>query len=133
MENSAETLVVAGTLVMTYGFLLGFAFAQARMKGPAAPRALVNNHLEALMGGTALLALSLAAGFSTLDEGLELVAAWLLVLGVVAAVAGGTLNWLQKVEDSFAAKSPGFYLQSAAGPAISAGGILMSVGVLMGL
>ena len=51
----------------------------------------------------------------------------------VGAVAGGTLNWLMKTEDAFAQKPLGFFLQSAAGPAISAGGVLMSIGVLMAL
>jgi hypothetical protein len=133
VEGSAEVLLVVGTLVLTYGFLLGIPFARARMKGPSAPRSLVNNHLEAMMGGSALIALSLAAGYSTLDKGFEQVAAWLLAIGVVAAVGGGTLNWLMKTEDAFAEKPPGFYLQSASGPAISAGGVLMSIGVLMAL
>ena len=132
MEGSVEVLIVAGTLITTYGFLLGIPFARARMRGPA-PRSLVNNHLEAMIGGAVLIALSVAAGYSTLDKGFELTAAWLLAIGVALAVAGGTLNWLMKTEDAFAQKPPGFYLQSASGPAISAGGVLMSIGVLMGL
>ena len=104
--------------------------AQARMKSPTAPRHLVNTHLEALMAGPALLGLSLAASFSTLGSGLERIAAWLLVAGSVSTLTGGTLNWLQKVDDPFVAKKPGFYLQAIGGPVLLVGGILLTLGVL---
>ena len=130
MERSAEVLLVGGTLVLLYGFILGIPMAQARMKSPAAPRHLVNTHLETLMAGPALLGLSLAASFSTLGSGLERIAAWLLVLGAVSTLSGGTLNWLQKVDDPFVAKKPGFYLQAVGGPVLLVGGVLLTLGVL---
>ncbi len=133
METSVETLIVAGTLVLLYGFLLGVPMAQARMAGPAAPRHLVTAHMEALIGGAILLALSIAASFSTLGKGFELLAVWLLIAGVVASLVGGTMNWLGKVDDQFAAKSPGFLLQAAGGPAIVLGGLLLTFGVLKAL
>lgn len=130
MERSAEVLLVGGTLVLLYGFILGVPMAQARMKSPTAPRHLVNTHLEALMAGPALLGLSLAASFSTLGSGLERLAAWLLVAGAVSTLSGGTLNWIQKTEDPFAAKTPGFYLQAIGGPVLLVGGVLLTLGVL---
>ena len=130
MERSAEVLLVGGTLVLLYGFILGVPMAQARMKSPTAPRHLVNTHLEALMAGPALLGLSLAASFSTLGSGLERLAAWLLVAGAVSTLSGGTLNWIQKTEDAFAAKTPGFYLQAVGGPVLLVGGVLLTLGVL---
>ena len=130
MESSAEVLLVGGTLVLLYGFMLGVPMAQARMKSPTAPRHLVNTHLEALIAGAALLGLSLAATFSTLTKNLELFAAWLLVAGPVATLLGGTLNWRMGTDDPFTAKSPGFYLQAAGGPLLIAGGLLLPVGVL---
>lgn len=42
METSVQTLIVAGTLVLLVGFLLGFPMARARMAAPNAPRHLVN-------------------------------------------------------------------------------------------
>ncbi len=130
METSGETLIVAGTLVLLYGFLLGIPMARARMAGPTAPRHLVNAHMEALIGGAILLALSFAAAYSTLASGLEILAAWLVIAGVVASLAGGTLNWLAGVDDQFASRSPGFMLQAAGGPAVVLGGLLFSFGVL---
>ena len=130
METSTETLIVAGTLVLTVGFLLGMPLARARMASPTASRHLVNTHLEALIAGGALLALSLAASYSTIAEAAEVVAAWLLIGGVSASLAGGVLNWLSDTEDQFAARTPGFLLQAISGPAIVVGGLLLSVGVL---
>jgi hypothetical protein len=104
--------------------------AQARMKSPQAPRHLVNTHLEGLMSGAALLGLSFAAVFSTLTKNLELLAAWLIVAGVTSTMLGGTLNWRMEVDDPFAAKSPGFYLQAVGGPVLLLGMILLTIGVL---
>ena len=114
-DVAVKVLITGGTLVLLYGFFLGFPMAQARMKGPEAPRQLVNVHLEALMSGAALLGLSIAAEFSTLASGWEQVAAWLLVGGVAATLLGGTLNWLMKVTDAFAAKPPGSSFRASAG------------------
>lgn len=133
MEGSAEVLLVGGTLVLLFGFVLGLPMAQARMKSPSAPRHLVTTHLEALMSGAALLGLSLAASYSDLNSNLELVSAWLLVGGVAATLSGGTLNWLQQVGDPFAEKPPGFLLQSVGGPVMLVGGVLLAVGVLMAI
>jgi hypothetical protein len=133
MEGSAKVLLVGGTLVLLYAFALGIPMAQARMKAPQAPRHLVNTHLEGLMAGAALLGLSFAAVFSTLTRGLELPAAWLLVGGVTSTLVGGTLNWRMEVDDPFAAKSPGFYLQAVGGPVLLLGMILLTIGVLKAL
>lgn len=130
VERSAEALLVAGTLILVYGFILGVPMAQARMKSPTAPRHLVNTHLEALMAGAALLGLSFAASFSTLGSGLERIAAWLLVAGTVSTLAGGTVNWRTQADDQFAARSAGFYLQAAGGPMVLVGGVLLAMGVL---
>jgi hypothetical protein len=130
MEGSAEALLVAGTLVLTSAFLLGIPMARERMKAPTAPRHLVNTHLEGLMAGAALLGLSVAANYSTQAKGLELMAAWLLIGGVAASLAGGTTNWLMGTGDPFAARSPGFLLQAVSGPAMLAGAVLLSIGVL---
>jgi len=133
MDTSFKILVTAGALVLAYGFLLGIPMAQARMKAAAAPRQLVNNHLEALIGGAVLIALAVAIDFSTLSTGLETTAAWLLSIAVGLAVVGGTLNWLQRVDDAFASRSPGFYLQSLSGPLNLAGIGLVVMGVLKAL
>ena len=133
MEHSVKVLIVGGVAILTYGFLLGFAMGRARMRAPQAPKALVDVHLEALIQGAILLGLSVAASFSTLPSGLEGTAAWLLIIGGTLALAGGTLNWLQKVEDAFKARPPGFLLQAVGGPVSVLGILLMLVGVLKAL
>ena len=133
MEYSVKVLIVGGMIVLTYGFLLGFPMSQERRKAPQAPRHLVNVHLESLIQGAVLLGLAVAASFSTLSKGVESVTAWLLVLGGSSAIAGGTLNWLQKVEDPFKSRSPGFLLQAVGGPVSVVGIVLMLVGVLKAL
>ena len=133
METSVKILIVTGVLVLTYGFLLGIPMGQARMKAPQAPRHLVNTHLEALIMGAILLGLSVAASFSTLPSGLENTAAVLLAVAGVVSLAGSTLNWQQKVDDPFAARSPGWPMQAASGPVNIVGIVLILIGVLKAL
>lgn len=130
METSIEVLTVAGTLALTCGLLLGIPLAAVRMRSPTASRHLVHAHIEALVAGAALLALSIAAGYSTLADGAETLAAWLLTAGVAASLAGGTLNWLMGSGDQFAERTPGYYLQAVSGPLMVIGGLLLSAGVL---
>jgi hypothetical protein len=132
-ETAVKILIVAGTIVLTYGFALGLPMAQARMKSATAPRHLVNVHLEALMAGATLLGLSIAIAFGTLPDGWEIAAAWMLALGVASTLLGGTLNWLMGAGDAFAEKTPGFYLQSLGGPLVLAGGVILVVSVFKGL
>lgn len=133
MESAVKVLLVAGVLVLVYGFGLGVPMARERSKAPQASRHLVNTHLEALIFGGILVALASALSFSTLRNGIELVAAWLLVAGAVLSLAGGTLNWLEKVDDPFAARSRGFMLQAASGPLSVIGILLVAIGVLKAL
>ncbi len=133
MESAIKVLVVAGTLSLTYGFLLGIPMARARMAAPQAPRHLVNTHLEALIAGAILLALTAAISFSTLAEGLETTAAVLVAVAVGLSTAGGTANWLQRIDDPFKERSPGFYLQAASGPINVLGIVIILIGVLKGL
>lgn len=133
METSVKILVVSGTLILTYGFLLGFAMGRARMGSAQAPRHLVTTHLEALILGAILLGLTVALELSTLPRGVEVAAAILVVAGGGLAVAGGTANWLQKVGDPFAERSPGWLLQAASGPLSVAGIVLVAAGAVGGV
>jgi hypothetical protein len=133
VETSGKILVTVGTLLLVYAFLTGFAMARARMTAAVAPRNLVNLHMESLVGGGILVALTVAMTFAKLPSGLANLTATLLAAGVVSAVAGATLNWQQDIEDAFASKPVGFYLQSAAGPLNVAGIVLLAIGVLRAL
>ena len=133
MDTSLKVLIVAGTAVLAYAFALGVPMALARQKAPVAPRHLVNAHMEGLIGGGILLALTAAVSFADLPSGLATTAAVLVSAGVVSALAGGTLNWRQGIDDPFAARSPGFMLQSAAGPLNLVGIAIILIGVLAAL
>ncbi len=133
MEASLKVLVVAGVLVLVYGFFLGIPMAKARSAAAQAPRHLVNTHLEALIAGGILLGLTAALSFSTLPRGLELTAAILVTAGVVLSLLGGTINWLEKTDDPFTPRSRGFMLQAASGPASLIGIVLVAIGVLKAL
>jgi hypothetical protein len=133
LEAGVKALLVAGTLILTYGMLLGLPMAAARAKAPAAPRHLVTTHLEALISGGVLLALSAAVAFSSLPERLDFVAAILITGGVASTVAGGTLNWRMETGDTFAERSPGFLLQAVGGPVMLLGAVVVCVGVLKAL
>ncbi len=130
MDTSAEILIVAGTVAVTVGFVLGVPLARARMRAPTVSRHLVNTHMEALIAGAALLGLAVAADYSTMRSGLEVAAAWLVSAGVASSLVGGALNWINDAGDQFATRPIGFFLQAASGPAIVVGGLVFSVGVL---
>ena len=116
METSQKVLLVGGMISMTYGFLLGIPLTAIRTRQPQASRHLVTAHLAAIIQGAMLIALTVAAAFSTLSSGLETVAASLLVCGCVLFVGGAVANWLQAVEDHFATRSLGWKLLATSGP-----------------
>lgn len=131
--SATEILIVGGAFSLFYGFLLGFPLTAARMKAPAASRHLLTAHLAAIIQGATLLALASVMSFSDLPDRIETAAAVLLVAGSMLFVGGGILNWRQDIGDHFAARSIGWKLFAASGPAnvIGAGAVL--VGVLRGI
>lgn len=133
MDYTNQILVVGGMTILSFGFLLGIPMIMARDKAPRAPRYLVAAHLAALIQGGMLLALTIAAGFSTLSATAEMVAASLLVGGVALFDSGLTLNWLQGVEDAFGERSLGHKVSSVGVPLVLAGGGLIFYGVIAAL
>ncbi len=107
MTTAQQILVVYGTLSVTYGMALGLPLSGVRMTQPVGPRHLVTAHLAALMQGAMHLGLSVAVGFATLTPWALTVAAVALVSGSALFVGGVTANWLMKVGDHFAVRSPG--------------------------
>lgn len=129
MDNATQILIIGGMFILTYGFLLGIPMAMAREKASRAPRYLMAAHLASLIQGGMLLALTIAFDFSTLIPWVETIVASLFLGGVILFDLGLTLNWLQKVEDSFGEKSLGYKVSSAGTPLvlISAGFIMYGV------
>jgi hypothetical protein len=126
VDYASQILIVAGLIVLMYGFLLGIPMVMSREKASTAPRYLVAAHLAALIQGGMLLALTIAIDFSVLSSWIETVIAILFTGGVVLFDLGLTLNWLQRVEDSFAERSLGYRISSFGTPLV-----LISAGILL--
>lgn len=133
MSTAQRILVGYGTGVLAYGLLLGVALAAARSKSPSAPRALVTSHLAALMQGPVHLGLAAAIGLTGFDSGAATVGAALLVAGSGLETAGGTVNWVQRVDDQFALRSAGYRLNALSAPVAIAGLAIVGAGVAAGL
>lgn len=130
MDVASRVLIVGGMCVLSFGLLLGIPMAVVRSKAPRAPRYLFAAHLAAIIQGGLLLALTVAIGFSTLSTGFETTAASLLVVGVVLFDLGLALNWLQGVDDAFAAGSIGNKISGLGTPLVLAGAGILLYGVL---
>jgi hypothetical protein len=102
METAAKILIVGGRLNILYGLLTGIPAGIIRQNSPTYSKYLRFVHIGALMWGPLLISLALAVSLSTLDESLELAAAWLMVAASVLLDGKDTLNWLWRVEDEFA-------------------------------
>ncbi|MEY2433936.1 MAG: hypothetical protein QOC92_3661, partial [Acidimicrobiaceae bacterium] len=79
--------------------------------------------------GAMHLGLSVAVGFATFTPWVLTASAVALVSGSALFVAGATANWLMKVDDHFAARSPGWYLLSASAPFHFGGAVVVLAGV----
>ena len=131
MGTAAKILILGGMAGLAASFVLGFFFAKAREKSANANRYLVMAHVGGLMGGSMLLALTVAVGYSNLGVGLETLAAALLTGGTLSLVTKDTINWRQGVTDEFKQQPA---LQTKVGIAgvlaMSAGLLVLTIGVL---
>lgn len=131
MDTASKILILGGMAALGVSFVLGFFFAKEREKAAQANRYLVMAHIGGLMGGTMLLALTVAVQYSDLGRGLETLAAALLTGGSLALVSKDTFNWRQGVTDEFKQQPA---LQTKVGVvsvlAVTAGLLILSIGVL---
>ena len=104
MGTAEKVLILGGVLNIAYGLLTGIPAGMIRQKSPSYSKYLRFAHIGALMWGPILISLSLAITLSTLDETVELVAAWLMVIASVLLDAKDTINWLRGIQDEFAEK-----------------------------
>ena len=102
MEVAAKILILGGLVSILYGLLTGIPAGIIRQNNPTYSKYLRFAHIGALMWGPILISMALATELSTLNQGLETSAAWLLVLAAFALSAKDTINWLLKIEDEFA-------------------------------
>jgi hypothetical protein len=119
--------------VLSFGFLLGIPMAAARSRAPQAPRYLFAAHLAAIIQGGLLLATTIAVAFSSLDSGIETIAAWVLLAGVALFDLGLATNWLQGVRDGFGEKSVGNKVSAVGTPLVIVGTGIVFYGVVTSL
>jgi len=101
MDTASKILIIGGMLALIHSFVLGFFFAKEREQAAQANRYLVMAHVGTLMGGTMLLALTVAVRYSNLSAGLETFCAALLTAGMLALGTKDTMNWQNGVTDEF--------------------------------
>ncbi len=133
MTAAARILVVGGAAVLLFAFLLGLAISMSRMKAPATNRYLMAAHLAGIIQAALLFGLASIIDVSALSEGVETVAAVLLVSGIALFEIGLTMNWLQRVGDQFLEKPVGWYLLSVSAPLNLAAAALVLVGLVRGV
>ena len=84
METAAKVLVVGGMSLLAYAFVTGYLLGRERQQNPVGPKYLILAHMEPLMQGTMMLALTQA--------GQALLAPGMAGDGVGVAAGGGRLD-----------------------------------------
>lgn len=130
MDNATQILVLGGTIILSFGFLLGIPMAVQRGRASRAPRYLFAAHLAAIIQGGLLLALTVAIDLSNLSPTTETVAVVLLFGGVVLFDVGLVFNWLQGIEDAFAEHALGNKISTTGTPFILIGTGIVLYGVI---
>ena len=116
MSTAQRVFVIYGLVSLVYGMLLGLSLSSVRFTSPVASRHLVTAHLSALIQSSMHLGLGFAAGFATVTPWVLTAAASAMATGSALFVGGATANWLMRIGDHFAVRSPGWYLLSVSGP-----------------
>jgi hypothetical protein len=134
VETSAKILVVGGVLSLAVAYSFGFIMTRQRLKHPGVPQTLLLQcHRDALWQGFMMLGLAWAATLSDLGNGVEIVAALLIVAAAALSIGSTVANWRMNVADQFAAKSIGYYLAAVNAGLVSIGLLIFVVGVFRAL
>ena len=129
-----KVLIVGGTLSLVFSFAMGFILSRARLKEPSADHAwLLQAHRVALWEGFMLLGLVFAVELSTLSQGLETLAAWLLVAAAALQAASAIANLVQGIPDQFVERRLGYQLAATNAVLGAIGLVILLVGVFKGL
>jgi hypothetical protein len=132
--NAEKVLVVGGTLSLVFSFVMGFILSRARLKNPSADHAwLLQAHRVALWEGFMLLGLVFAVELSTLSQGLETLAAWLLVAAAALQAGSAIANLVQGIPDQFVERRLGYQLAATNAVLGAIGLVILLVGVFKGL
>lgn len=132
--NAEKVLVVGGVLSLVFSFVMGFILSRARLKNPSADHAwLLQAHRVALWEGFMLLGLVFAVELSTLSQGVETLAAWLLVAAAALQAGSAIANLVQGIPDQFVERRLGYQLAAANAVLGAIGLVMLLVGVFKGL
>ncbi|HLW16961.1 MAG TPA: hypothetical protein VKV69_06370 [Actinomycetota bacterium] len=132
--NAEKVLIVGGTLSLIFSFAMGFILSRARLKDPSADHSwLLQAHRVALWEGFMLLGLVFAVELSTLSQGLETLAAWLLVAAAALQAASAIANLVQGIPDQFVERRLGYQLAATNAVLATIGLVILLVGVFKGL
>ena len=132
--GAEKVLIVGGTLSLVFSFVMGFILSRARLKAPTADHAwLLQAHRVALWEGFMLLGLVVAVELSTLSQGLETLAAWLLVAAAALQAASAIANLVQGIPDQVVERRLGYQLAATNAVLGAIGLVILLVGVLKGL
>jgi hypothetical protein len=133
MTTAAKILIVGGMANLVFAIVTGLVLARVRLVESVAPKYLALAHMGGLMWAPILLSTVVALELSTLPSWLETLAASLLVAGSVVLDAKDVINWGQHVDDEFQTKGTGYTLGTISGTLMSAGVIIITIGVLKAL
>jgi hypothetical protein len=132
---AAKILILGGLASLLFSFVMAFVLAQARTADPAADRSLLLQvHRVSLWEGFMLLGLVWAVALSDLSDGLETIAAVLLVAAAALQFISNTMSWRAGNENLFVPPR-GLAYQLAAVNAVLAmiGLVILTIGALRGL
>jgi len=134
VQTSVKILIVGGVLSLAVAYVFGFIMTNLRLRNPGVPQTLLLQcHRDALWQGFMMLGLAWAATLSNLGNGVEIVAALLIVAAAVLSIGSTVANWRMNVPDQFAAKPLGYYLAAINATLVSIGLLIFIIGVFKGL
>jgi hypothetical protein len=134
VQTSVKILIVGGVLSLAAAYVFGFIMTNLRLRSPGVPQTLLLQcHRDALWQGFMMLGLAWAATLSNLGNGIEIVAALLIVAAAVLSIGSTVANWRMNVSDQFATRPLGYYLAAVNATLVSIGLLIFIVGVFRAL
>ena len=131
LDTASRILILGGMLSLVASFVIGFILSRYRVNPPHVAPAYVHlAHKNALWEGFMLLGLVWAVQLSNLAEGLETIAALLIVAAAAFQVVSSLVAWLAGTEDEFRQRSVSFYLATINALLVTVGVAILLFGVV---
>jgi hypothetical protein len=134
MDTATKILIIGGLICLNYAAINGWFITAIRFKSATYPEALRQAHIGTIMQGSMLLGLVFAVALSDLSDGIETLAAILLVAGAFLIAAKNTYNWRMGIKDDFAEPVPiSKVLGGGSVIATTIGLAILLIGAILGL